>query len=59
MPEILCVGRACPDKGILEAAEAIAMLLPDYPGWRARFVLACLDKVGMRSGASVRRVRCA
>jgi glycosyltransferase involved in cell wall biosynthesis len=42
--EILCVGRACSDKGILEAAEAIGQVLPDYPAWRARFVLSEPDR---------------
>lgn len=38
--EILCVGRCAPEKGILEAAEALAMALPILRGWRARLILA-------------------
>jgi glycosyltransferase involved in cell wall biosynthesis len=38
--EIICVGRCVPEKGILEAAQAIRLVLPQYPGWRARFVLS-------------------
>lgn len=38
--EILCIGRCVPEKGILEAAQAVARVLPERPGWRARFVLS-------------------
>jgi len=38
--EIVCVGRCVPEKGILEAARAVVQVLPDRPGWRARFVLS-------------------
>ncbi len=38
--EVLVVGRAEPAKGILPAAEGIALALADRPGWRARFILA-------------------
>lgn len=41
--EILCVGRCAPEKGIAEAAEAVATLLPGYPDWRARFILSATD----------------
>jgi glycosyltransferase involved in cell wall biosynthesis len=41
--EVLCIGRCAPEKGILEAAEALAAVLPKYPAWRARFVLSAID----------------
>ncbi len=31
--QILIVGRMVPEKGILEACQAVAMILPDAPGW--------------------------
>ena len=36
----LVVGRAHPDKGLVEAAQALAATLPERPGWRAVFVIA-------------------
>lgn len=42
--EILCVGRCVPEKGILEAALAVARVLPDRPEWRARFALSEPDR---------------
>lgn len=42
-PEILFVGRAVPEKGVLEAAHAVASVLIDAPDWRARFILSGLD----------------
>lgn len=42
--EILVVGRASPEKGILEAAKAFAALLPTRKNWRARFILSRLDR---------------
>ncbi|MEJ2117908.1 MAG: glycosyltransferase family 4 protein, partial [Alphaproteobacteria bacterium] len=41
--EILCVGRSAPEKGILEAAQAVSTLLPELPDWRARFILSNVD----------------
>ncbi|MCL4766511.1 MAG: glycosyltransferase family 4 protein [Hyphomicrobiaceae bacterium] len=38
--EIVCVGRCLPEKGIREAAQAVLSILPERPGWRARFVLS-------------------
>ncbi len=38
--EILCVARFAPEKGVLEAAQAIARTLPKFPAWRARFILS-------------------
>lgn len=38
--DILVVGRAVPEKGILEAAQAIAVALKDAPDWTATFVLS-------------------
>lgn len=43
LPEILCVGRCAPEKGILEAAQALVAVLPARPGWRARFILSAAD----------------
>ena len=42
--EILCVGRCVPEKGILEAALALARILPRRPEWRARITLAEPDR---------------
>ena len=41
--EILCVARCVPEKGVLEAAQALASVLPEAPDWRARFVLSGAD----------------
>jgi glycosyltransferase involved in cell wall biosynthesis len=38
--EIICVGRATPEKGIKEAAEAIAHILALEPSWSARLILS-------------------
>ena len=38
--EILCVGRASPEKGIKEAALAAVEVLRRHPDWRARFILS-------------------
>jgi glycosyltransferase involved in cell wall biosynthesis len=38
--EIICVGRASPDKGIREAADAIAMVLASQQDWHARLILS-------------------
>jgi glycosyltransferase involved in cell wall biosynthesis len=38
--EIICVGRAAPEKGIKEAAEAVISLLGRQPSWSARFILS-------------------
>jgi glycosyltransferase involved in cell wall biosynthesis len=40
LDEIICVGRAAPEKGIKEAALAVAAVLKEQPGWRARFILS-------------------
>ncbi len=42
--EILCVGRCVAEKGILEAAMAVARVLPERPEWRARFTLSEPDR---------------
>ena len=39
-PLVLVVGRATPEKGLLEAAEALAAVLPENPAWAAAFVIA-------------------
>jgi glycosyltransferase involved in cell wall biosynthesis len=41
--EVLCVARCAPEKGVLEAAQATATVLGDYPDWTARFILAEVD----------------
>jgi len=38
--EIICVGRAAPEKGIRDAADAIARVLKDEPAWSARLILS-------------------
>ncbi len=38
--EILCVGRAAPEKGIKEAATAVARVLAQHRDWRGRFILS-------------------
>jgi glycosyltransferase involved in cell wall biosynthesis len=40
VPEILCVGRAAPEKGIKEAAAAVARILSEHRDWRGRFILS-------------------
>ena len=50
---VLCVGRATPDKGMLEAAQALCAALVNAPGWRARFILSRLD----RNDGYLQRVR--
>ena len=42
-PEILFVGRAVPEKGVLEAAHGAVSALLDAPDWRVRFILSGLD----------------
>ncbi len=37
---VLVVGRASPDKGLLEAAKALAVILPKRPDWSACFVMS-------------------
>lgn len=39
---VLVVGRAVSEKGILEAAEALAATLPRHPDWRAAFILSAV-----------------
>jgi glycosyltransferase involved in cell wall biosynthesis len=38
--EIICVGRATPEKGIREAAEAIKQLVETEKNWKARLILS-------------------
>lgn len=40
LQEIICVGRCVPEKGVLEAAQAVARVLVERPEWRARFILS-------------------
>ncbi len=42
--EVLCVARFAPEKGVLEAAQALAKVLPEFPNWRARFILSQVDR---------------
>lgn len=42
--EIALVARCVPDKGVLEAAQAVAGFLPCHPDWRARFILSDVDE---------------
>jgi glycosyltransferase involved in cell wall biosynthesis len=42
--EVLYVGRCAPEKGTLEAAQAAATVLPQFSGWRARFILSAVDR---------------
>lgn len=41
---ILCVGRATPEKGILQAAEGACAILGGASGWRTQFILSRLDR---------------
>jgi glycosyltransferase involved in cell wall biosynthesis len=40
--EILYIGRCAPEKGVIETAAALRGLLPDFPGWRTRFILSAV-----------------
>lgn len=40
--EILCVARSAPEKGVLEAAQALAAVLPTAPGWSGRFIFSAI-----------------
>src|SRR5690606_10806199 len=40
LQEIICVGRCVPEKGILEASQAVVRVLQARPGWQARFTLS-------------------
>ncbi|WP_082072990.1 glycosyltransferase family 4 protein [Hyphomicrobium sp. 99] len=44
LDEIICVGRAAPEKGIKEAALAVVSVLKEQPSWRARFILSEPDR---------------
>lgn len=37
---VLLVGRVTPEKGLLEAAQALAAILPRHPDWTATFVVS-------------------
>jgi glycosyltransferase involved in cell wall biosynthesis len=41
--EIIFVGRLAPEKGVIESAHAVARVLTERDGWRARFILADPD----------------
>lgn len=40
LSEIICVGRAAPEKGIKEAADAVVQVLLTKADWSARFILS-------------------
>ena len=42
--QILVAGRAAPEKGVLEAAKALRVVLPQLPGWTALFMLTEVDR---------------
>ena len=42
--QILVAGRAAPEKGVLEAAKALRVVLPQLPGWKALFMLTEVDR---------------
>lgn len=41
---VLAVGRATPEKGLVEAARALSEVLPRHPGWSATFVVSESDR---------------
>ena len=41
---VLAVGRVTPEKGLLEAARAVAAVLPRHPDWTTTFVVAEPDR---------------
>ncbi len=41
--EILCTGRLAPEKGIIEAGEAVVEVLRARPDWRATFILSEIE----------------
>ncbi len=41
--EIVYVGRCAPEKGVLEAARAAAMVLPQFRDWQLRFILSNVE----------------
>jgi len=43
-PLVLVVGRATPEKGLLEAAQALAATLPGHPGWGSAFVVSGAER---------------
>lgn len=38
--QIVVIGRCSPEKGIYEAAQALAHIMPRYPTWTASFILS-------------------
>ncbi len=43
-PEVLLVARCVPEKGVLEAVEGMANVLPQFPGWRGHVILSSVDE---------------
>ena len=41
--EILLVGRCAPEKGVIEAAQAVIAVLEAFPDWQARFLLSNIE----------------
>ncbi|THD42139.1 MAG: glycosyltransferase [Bradyrhizobium sp.] len=42
--DVLAVGRSTPEKGLLEAAQALAVVLPRHPDWTTTFVVSEPDR---------------
>jgi len=40
----LLVARCLPEKGVLEAVQAMAKVLPEFPGWRGHVILSSIDE---------------
>ncbi len=55
--QILFVGRLKPEKGALEFAEALALLLPKHPDWRGVFIGAMRHQPGAPLGPYDDRIR--
>lgn len=55
--QILFVGRLKPEKGALEFAEALALLLPKHPDWRGVFIGAMRHQPGAPLGPYDKKIR--
>lgn len=38
LPQVVYAGRFIPEKGVLELAQALAQVLPEFPAWKAVFL---------------------
>lgn len=54
--QIIFVGRFKPEKGVLEFAEALTILLPKYPDWRGVFIGAVRHQPNSPASAYEKRV---